>query len=84
MTLHDMTTDMDYTISDLWKEWEELHYDDPYNHAESFTVELFDILMATVNGRNDCEVIGLTSRELSNLIIRIGHRIGLLKNVERS
>ena len=83
MKLHDMNTERVYTLSELWEEWEEFHYDDPMNHAESFVVEFFEILMATINGRNDCEIVGLTPREISNYIIRIGHGIGLLKNVKR-
>ena len=60
-----------YTLTDLKKEWEELRAADPVNHAQDFKTELFEILMATVNGRNDMEIIGPTPREISNIIIRL-------------
>ena len=66
--LNDSRTD---TIADLKKEWEELRAADPENHAQDFKTELFEILMATVNGRNDLDIIGPTPRETSNIIIRL-------------
>lgn len=60
-----------YSLHDMWEEWNEFRADDPYNHADSFKVELFEILMATINGRNDLEIIGMTPHEISNYIIRL-------------
>ena len=60
-----------YTLADLKKEWEAFRAEDPENHAPDFKTELFEILMATVNGRNDLGLIGPTPREINNLIIRL-------------
>jgi len=64
-----------YTLPQLRSEWETFRSEDPVNHASSFSVELFEILMATVNGRNDCDVVGMTPRELSDYIITLRRKV---------
>ena len=64
-----------YSLYDMWEEWKEFRKDDPYNHADSFKVELFEILMATINGRNDLEIIGMTPREISNYTLRLRNNL---------
>ena len=71
MRFIDLNDSHTYTLSALKKEWEELRAADPENHAQDFKTELFEILMATVNGRNDMDIIGPTPREISNIIIRL-------------
>ena len=68
MDLNDRRT---YTLSEIRKEWELLRNQEPENHAQDFKTEFFEILMATVNGRNDMDIIGPTPRETSNIIIRL-------------
>ena len=68
-----------YTLADLKKDWQEFRAEDPENHADRFQLEFFEILMATINGRNDLEILGLTHREVSNLTIRL--RAQLLNQV---
>ena len=34
-------------------------------------MELFEILMATINGRNDLDIIGMTPEETSKFIMRL-------------
>ena len=63
--------DREYTIADLKHDWAQFRAEDPDNHAASFQIEFFEILMATINGRNDLEITGLTPRETSNIIIRL-------------
>ena len=75
MRFVDLNDDHVYTIADLKKEWQEFREEDPENHADRFKIEFFEILMATVNGRNDLEIIGLTPRETSNYIIRLRSEI---------
>ena len=36
---------------------------------------MLEILMATINGRNDLEIIGMTPREVNNYIIRLRDRV---------
>ncbi len=75
MKFIDLNDDRVYTIADLKKDWQEFREEDPENHADRFKIEFFEILMATVNGRNDLEIIGLTPREVSNYIIRLRSEI---------
>lgn len=75
MRFIDLNDSRTYTIADLKKEWEELRAADPENHAQDFKTELFEILMATVNGRNDLDIIGPTPRETSNIIIRLREQL---------
>ena len=69
MQFIDLNDERVYTLTDLKHDWAQLRSEDPDNHAESFRIEFFEILMATINGRNDLEIIGLTPREVSNYII---------------
>ena len=71
MRFIDLNDDREYTIADLKRDWVQFRTDDPDNHAASFQIEFFEILMATINGRNDLEITGLTPRETSNIIIRL-------------
>ena len=69
MKFIDLNDDRVYTPADLKRDWAQFREEDPDNHAESFQIEFFEILMATINGRNDLEIIGLTPKEVSNYII---------------
>ena len=71
MKLYDENSEKLYSLPELKTEYQALRKTDKYNHADSFKVEFFNILMATVNGRNDCQVVGLLPAELSSYIIRI-------------
>ena len=66
-----LNDDRVYTPADLKRDWAQFRDEDPDNHAASFRIEFFEILMATINGRNDFEITGLTPRETSNLILRL-------------
>ena len=71
MKLIDLNDDRVYTPADLKRDWTQFREEDPDNHAASFRIEFFEILMATINGRNDLEIIDLTPRETSNIILRL-------------
>ena len=71
MRFIDLNDDRVYTLSDLHRDWAQFRQEDPDNHTASFRIELFEILMATINGRNDLDIIGMTPRETSNLILRL-------------
>lgn len=75
MKFIDLNDDHIYTIADLKKDWQEFRAEDPEKHADRFKIEFFEILMATINGRNDLEIIGLTPREVSNYIISLRSKI---------
>ena len=59
------------TLSEIRRDWLENRAQDPENTAPDFKTEIFEILMATVNGRNDLEIIGLTHRETDRLLQRL-------------
>ena len=71
MRFIDLNDNQTYTLQDLHRDWTHFRAEDPDNHAESFQIEMLEILMATINGRNDLEITGLTPREISNYIIRL-------------
>ena len=75
MKFIDLNDDREYTVADLKRDWAQFREEDPDNHAASFRIEFFEILMATINGRNDLEIIGPTSRETSNYIIKLRSEI---------
>ncbi len=75
MTFVDTYTDSLLTVQDIKREWEQFRTDDPDNHADRFTVELYEVLMATVNGRNDLDVIGMTGPEVSRYILRLREKV---------
>lgn len=59
------------TLSEIRRDWLAAHAEDPENTAPDFLTEIFEILMATVNGRNDLEIVGPTQRETDRLIQRL-------------
>ena len=71
MRFIDLNDDRVYTLSNLHTDWAQFLQEDPENHADSFRIEFFEILIATINGRNDLDILGLTPREISNIILRL-------------
>ena len=71
MQFIDLNDDRVYTLQDLHRDWAQFRQEDPENHADSFRIEFYEILMATINGRNDFDILGLTPREVSNIILRL-------------
>lgn len=59
------------TLPELYQQWKELKTEDPYNHACDFKTELFEILLASINGRNDLDIIGPTPPELSRFLLAL-------------
>ena len=68
LDLYDM---QEHPLPDIYNAWKEFRSAEPYNHADTFGVELLEILMATINGRNDLEIVGMTPAETSRYIIRL-------------
>ena len=75
MILHDIYSDKNISLLNLYNDYILFKEEDTYNHAENFTTEFFEILMATINGRNDFDIVGYTAKEISNLIVKIGIKI---------
>lgn len=75
MRLIDIDTGRAISLPELRQDWQTFRTDDPFNHADDFTTELYEILMATVNGRNDCDIAGLTPTETCNYILALRDKI---------
>jgi len=75
MKFIDLNDDKPYTLPDLHNDWVQFREEDPENHAPDFKTELFEILMAAVNGRNDLEIVGLTAHEISDYIISLRSKV---------
>lgn len=71
MYLLDLYTGEKLSLQRLHTDWQEFKQEDPDNHADTFKTEFFQILDATMRGRNDCEIVGLTSPELWRLFNRL-------------
>ncbi len=78
MQFIDLNDDRVYSLQDLHRDWAQFRQEDPENHAPDFKTELFEILMATINGRNDLEILGMTHREISSLTLR---KLGLRSQI---
>ena len=71
MLFIDLNTAETITAADLCREYHMFKAEDPENHADNFKTEFFNIIMATINGRNDLDIIGQTPREIENILSRI-------------
>lgn len=77
MRLYDANTDRAYTLRDLKRDYIDFRADDPENAGPTFCHYLFDVIDATTRGRNDCEIIEATPRELGKLQSFLAYRISL-------
>ena len=75
MRLYDMDSEKEFSLSELKADYIELSKAEPWNHADNFSAELYVLLMDTINGRNNCEIMGYTGKEISNLILSLRSRI---------
>mgnify|MGYP006935954374 CR=1 FL=1 len=75
MKLVEIDTGRAISLPEIRRDWQTFRTDNPSNHADNFTTELYEILMATVNGRNDFDIVGLTPTETSNYILALRDKI---------
>ena len=75
MILYDANADRAFTLQDLKRDYIEFRADDPENADPSFSRYLFNVIDATNRGRNDCEIIGKTPREIGKLQSYLACRI---------
>lgn len=71
MRLYDCYTEQELTLADLKNDWKAFREEDPENHSDSFIIELYEIIMATINGRNDYDLVGITAAETVRMIDRM-------------
>lgn len=75
MKFVDLNDNSVITLSEIRKDWADARAEDPENTAPDFLTEIFEILVATVNGHNDLEIVGPTPRETDRLIQRLRARL---------
>lgn len=75
MQFKDIDSGTIYTVKDLHRDWATLKDVEPENHCATFKAELFEIILATINSRNDLEIIGMTGKEVSNLVEKLRKQI---------
>lgn len=75
MKFVDLCDDRVYTIGDLKRDYEEFRREDPDSHADTFAVELLEIIMATINERNELDIIGPTPKEQERIIARLRRKV---------
>lgn len=71
MYLVDLWTDEKLSLQRLHDDWLEFKKEDPVNHADTFIREFFEILDATLRGRNDYDIEGLTGVEVFRLYTKL-------------
>lgn len=64
-----------YTLQTLYRDYVRFRTEDPDLYPDSFQIELLNILLATINGGNDLEVIGLSPAELNRFILRLWKKL---------
>ena len=75
MKFFDLNDNSVTTLSEIRRDWADARAEDLENTAPDFLTEIFEILMATVNGRNDLEIVGPTPREVNRLILKLRARL---------
>ena len=75
MVFVDMNSDEIITLQDMKNDYIRFKKEDSGNHADDFKTEVFEILMATINGRNDLEIIGLTPHEISTYTCKLRNKV---------
>lgn len=79
MKFYDMNRDVFYTLQCIKNDFTEFKAEDPENYEQyaSFTAYVPVLMMDTISGRNDLEIIGLTPDEIERLINALWKKIGL-------
>ncbi len=75
MQFKEMDSGTILTVKDLHRDWATLKEVEPENHCATFKAELLEIILATINGRNDLEIIGMTGKEVSNVVSKLMRQI---------
>lgn len=73
MTFKDMESwkEETYNTVDMYRLWKEFKEEDPFNHSDNFKEEMLNIIMATINGRNDLIITDYTPNEIERLLKKL-------------
>lgn len=75
MKFYDLDSEKIITLLDIKKDYETYKQIEPWNYEKDFLSEMYVILMDTVNGRNNIEIMSLTGKETSEIIIKLGKKV---------
>lgn len=62
-------------LPEIRQDWKAHRDEDPENYSPTFKGDILEIILATINYRNNLEIVGLTNKEIDNIIRRIRHEI---------
>ncbi len=71
MCFKDTLCDCMLTLNDIHNDWFELYCEDPENVPASFLTYMYDVIEATVNGRNDLEFINMPPKTVRGIMRRL-------------
>lgn len=77
MTFKDIESGDIFTDKDLFMEWEDNHKTDPETYQETFSAYMINIIMATVNGRNDLDIVDMTAKEIDKVLNELKRKEGI-------
>lgn len=66
MTFKDMLTDQVYSLNDIAKDYREFQREDPENNTETICEYLYNVIDASLRGRNDLDIIA-TAKQINRV-----------------
>ena len=78
MTFRDIDNGDIFTDKDLFTEWTDNHETDPETYHETFSAYMINIIMATVNGRNDLDIVDMTAKEIDKVLNELKRKEGIM------
>lgn len=70
----DILIDKKLTLSDLKNDYEEAREEYPESYPDDFRTQLREIILATINGRNELIIVGPTPKETEQFVKRLGYK----------
>jgi len=61
----------EWTLRDIYDDWKTNSADDPDNYGDHFLPYMCNVIMDTINGRNDLDIVGLTHKEINNITLKL-------------
>lgn len=74
MKFIDTYSEETYSMADMHRMWIEFKAEDSENHSDNFLDEITNILDATIRGRNDLEIVGMTKTEIMHIFGKLLNR----------
>ena len=75
MRFRDLETGAELPLTYIAAEYHAMRRIEPENHADTLAGEVLNLMMATISGRNDLEIVGMKPREIGQMIYKLARRI---------